>query len=178
MVLLVSGVQQSDSVFYIYIYIYRFICIFSFRFFSHLDYYKILSIILCYTVGLCWLSIFYLVGCVFGEENGNPLQCSCLENPMDRGAWWGYSPWVAKSQTQLNDSHTHTHTNTHTRCILQWVIFINKSTFESEEVFSMPRYDHTCAAQNLHLPFLRPAQQALSIALFSILGSAVKVSAS
>ena len=23
-----------------------------------------------------------------GEENGNPLQCSCLENPMDRGAWW------------------------------------------------------------------------------------------
>ena len=23
-----------------------------------------------------------------GEENGNPLQCSCLENSMDRGAWW------------------------------------------------------------------------------------------
>ena len=23
-----------------------------------------------------------------GEGNGNPLQCSCLENPMDRGAWW------------------------------------------------------------------------------------------
>ena len=28
-----------------------------------------------------------------GEGNGNPLQCSCLENPMDRGAWWGYSSW-------------------------------------------------------------------------------------
>ena len=26
-----------------------------------------------------------------GEGNGNPLQYSCLENPMDRGAWWGYS---------------------------------------------------------------------------------------
>ena len=25
--------------------------------------------------------------------HGSPLQCSCLENPMDRGAWWGYSPW-------------------------------------------------------------------------------------
>ena len=25
---------------------------------------------------------------VFGEENGNPLQCSCLENPRDWGAWW------------------------------------------------------------------------------------------
>ena len=24
----------------------------------------------------------------FGEVNGNPLQCSCLENPVDRGAWW------------------------------------------------------------------------------------------
>ena len=28
-----------------------------------------------------------------GERNGNPLQYSCLENPMDRGTWWGYSPW-------------------------------------------------------------------------------------
>ena len=28
-----------------------------------------------------------------GEGNGNPLQYSCLENPMDRGAWWGYSLW-------------------------------------------------------------------------------------
>ena len=27
-----------------------------------------------------------------GEGNGNPLQYSCLENPMDRGAWWVYSP--------------------------------------------------------------------------------------
>ena len=28
-----------------------------------------------------------------GEGNGNPLQCSCLESPMDRGTWWGYSSW-------------------------------------------------------------------------------------
>ena len=31
-----------------------------------------------------------------GEGNGNPLQYSCLENPMDRGAWQGYSPWGCK----------------------------------------------------------------------------------
>ena len=31
-----------------------------------------------------------------GEGNGNPLQYPCLENPMDRGAWWGYSPWGRK----------------------------------------------------------------------------------
>ena len=33
-----------------------------------------------------------------GEGNGNPLQYSCLENPMDRGAWWPTVHRVAKSQ--------------------------------------------------------------------------------
>ena len=36
-----------------------------------------------------------------GEGNGNPLQNSCLENPMDRGAWWAIVLGVAKSWTQL-----------------------------------------------------------------------------
>ena len=40
------------------------------------------------------------------EGNGNPLQYSCLENLMDRGAWWAAVPGVAKSQTQLS---THAH---------------------------------------------------------------------
>ena len=34
-----------------------------------------------------------------GEGNGNPLQCSCLENPRDRGAWWAAVYGVAQSQT-------------------------------------------------------------------------------
>ena len=34
-----------------------------------------------------------------GERNGNPLQYSCLGNPMDRGAWWATVHVVAKSQT-------------------------------------------------------------------------------
>ena len=34
-----------------------------------------------------------------GEENGNPLQYSCLENPMDSEAWWARVQGVAKSQT-------------------------------------------------------------------------------
>ena len=38
-----------------------------------------------------------------GEGNGNPLQCSCLENPMDGGAWWAAVHGVAKSQTRLSD---------------------------------------------------------------------------
>ena len=43
-----------------------------------------------------------------GEGNGNLLQCSCLENPMDRGAWRATVHRVTKSQTRLN-AHTHTH---------------------------------------------------------------------
>ena len=38
-----------------------------------------------------------------GEGNGNPLQYSCLENPMDRGAWWATVDGAAKSRTQLRD---------------------------------------------------------------------------
>ena len=48
-----------------------------------------------------------------GEGNGNPLQYSCLEDPMDRGAWWATVYGVAKSWTRLSDKHTHTHTHTH-----------------------------------------------------------------
>ena len=38
-----------------------------------------------------------------GEGNGNPFQYSCLEHPMDGGAWWAAVHGVAYSQTQLSD---------------------------------------------------------------------------
>ena len=38
-----------------------------------------------------------------GKGNGNPLQYSCLENPMNRGAWWAAVHRVAKSRTRLSD---------------------------------------------------------------------------
>ena len=46
-----------------------------------------------------------------GEGNGNPLQCSCLENPMDRGTWWATVHGVTKRWTWLSDwaQHTHSH---------------------------------------------------------------------
>ena len=40
-----------------------------------------------------------------GEENGYPLQCSCLENSMDRGALWATVHGVTKSQTRLSNQH-------------------------------------------------------------------------
>ena len=38
----------------------------------------------------------------YGEGNGTPLQYSCLENPMDGGAWWAAVDGVAKSRTRLS----------------------------------------------------------------------------
>ena len=39
------------------------------------------------------------------EGNGNPLQYSCLENPMDKGAWWATVHGVAKGRTRLSTQH-------------------------------------------------------------------------
>ena len=38
---------------------------------------------------------------IMGERNGNPLQCSCLENPRDGGAWWAAVYGVAQNRTRL-----------------------------------------------------------------------------
>ena len=46
------------------------------------------------------LHFHFSLSCI-GEGNGNPLQCSYLENPRDGGAWWGADYGVAQSRTQL-----------------------------------------------------------------------------
>ncbi|KAM7247071.1 hypothetical protein CapIbe_001024 [Capra ibex] len=49
--------------------------------------------------------LFYVVDIIGslspGERNGNPLQYSCLEDPMDRGAWWAIVDGATKRKTQL-----------------------------------------------------------------------------
>ena len=71
-----------------------------------------------------------------GGGNGNPLQYLCLENSMDRGAWWATIPGVTKSRTLLKQlsSHAHTlshclwtHTNSNTN--LNWVNLISQASF-------------------------------------------------
>ena len=46
------------------------------------------------------LHFHFSLSCI-GEENGNPLQCSCLETPRDRGAWWAAVSGVTQSRTRL-----------------------------------------------------------------------------
>ena len=56
-------------------------------------------------INICLVSLVDLllstVSC--GEGSGTPLQYSCLENPMDRGAWWAAVRRVAKSRTRLSN---------------------------------------------------------------------------
>ena len=56
-----------------------------------------------------------------GEGNGNPLQYSCLKNPMDEGVWWATVHGVAKSRTQLRDF---------TLYVIYVVIFLNLLTLK------------------------------------------------
>ena len=51
-------------------------------------------------IRMCMCMCVYIYN---GEGNGTPLQSSCLENPMDGGAWWAAVHGVAKSWTQLSD---------------------------------------------------------------------------
>ena len=46
------------------------------------------------------LHFHFSLSCI-GEGNGNPLQCSCLENPRDGGSWWAAVCGVAQSRTRL-----------------------------------------------------------------------------
>ena len=55
-----------------------------------------------------------------GRGYGNPLQHSCLENPMDRGAWWATVRRVAKSRIQLKQLSTHKHTAELQCCVNFW----------------------------------------------------------
>ena len=52
-------------------------------------------------VGHDWVTSLSLSLSCIGEGNGNPLQCSCLENPREGGAWWAAVYGVAQSRTRL-----------------------------------------------------------------------------
>ena len=59
-----------------------------------------------------------------GEGNGNPLQCSCLENPRDGGAWWGAIFGVAQSRTRLKRLSSSSSNFTYTCvcvCVYLWM---------------------------------------------------------
>ena len=59
-------------------------------------------VVVCVSLGNSFSFIYVHLRCPsIGEGNDNPLQCSCLENPRDRGAWWAAIYRVAQNQTRL-----------------------------------------------------------------------------
>ena len=67
------------------------------------------------------LPFHFLLSC-FGGGNGNPLQCSCLENPRDRGAWWAAVCGVAQSRTRLKRLSSSSSSSRHRVGCLQHLI--------------------------------------------------------
>ena len=79
-----------------------------------------------------------------GEGNGNPLQYSCLENPMDRGACWATVHGVTKSQTRLSD-FTHSALLTMLKPLTVWIT----TNWKILQVMGIS--DHlTCLLRNLY----------------------------
>ena len=61
----------------------------------------------------------FSLSCI-GEGNGNPLQCSCLENPRDGGAWWAAVYGVAQGQTQLKRLSSSSSSTLLNRCFVPY----------------------------------------------------------
>ena len=64
-------------------------------------------------------SAIFRLSCI-GEGNGNPLQCSCLENPRDGGAWWAAICGVAQSRPQLKWLSSSSSSSSHVLSALVW----------------------------------------------------------
>ena len=88
-----------------------------------------------------WATSLSLFTSCIGEGNGNPLQCSCLENPRDSGAWWAAVYGVAQSRTRLK-----------------------RLSSSSKEHGSLILY-HKLQAQKVAFPCFSPHQSNFSLAL-------------
>ena len=95
-------------------------------------------------VGHNWVTSLSL-SCI-GEGNGNPLQCSCLENPRDGGAWWAAIYGVAQSRTQLkwlSSSSSISHLTITIVFYLALLISILPTKLtQTRELFLKYKYDH------------------------------------
>ena len=83
-----------------------------------------------------------------GEGNGNPLQCSCLENPRDGGAWWAAIYGVSQCRTQLNQLSSSSSSNSKNKQNKQkyppcWPKMLQQIIFKSE-VEELPWWSSGC----------------------------------
>ena len=115
------------------------------------------------------LPFHFPLSCI-GEGNGNPLQCSCLENPRDGGAWWAAVCGVAQSRTrlkQLSCSSSSVYMSIpNIKTSLVPIAFISSLT---ELLGFITPLKHTPKSLE-HLRFARSRGASLSFSYFSSLG--------
>ena len=120
----------------------------------------------------------FSLSCI-GEGNGNPLQCSCLENPRDGGAWWAAVYGVAQSRTRLKRLSSSSSSNipwlvtlvkdcTVQRTLKIWVIKLGPP--RSSLHLRVLNLDHICKVTFSHKVIY---SQILVIGLWTSLGGAV-----
>ena len=74
------------------------------------------------------LHFHFSLSCI-GEGNGNPLQCSCLENPRDRGAWWAAVYGVAQSRTRLKRLSSSSSSSMYTYIHIKFLFYLHFSNY-------------------------------------------------
>ena len=99
------------------------------------------------------LHFHFSLSCI-GEGNGNPLQCSCLENPRDGGAWWAAVYGVAQSRTRLKRLSSSSRgsslvakscltlaTPQTVACQVPWSVGLSRQEYWSELPFPSPMHE-------------------------------------
>ena len=84
-----------------------------------------------------WLHFHFSLSCI-GEGNGNPLQCSCLENSRDGGAWWAAVYGVTQSQTRLKRLSSSSSINNMGKC-WWWVDQMNVTWLPGLQILSFTK---------------------------------------
>ena len=95
-------------------------------------------------VGHDWATSLSLSTFMLGEGNGNPLQYSCLENPMDGGAWWAAVHGVEKSRTRLKRLSSSSSSNV--LCELKSCLHISQALYH----FSLKNFFSIGCIHRLH----------------------------
>ena len=123
------------------------------------------------------LHFHFSLSCI-GEGNGNPLQCSCLENPRDGGAWWAAVYGVAQSRTWLKRLSSSSSNQNHYNL---WFLFLLKylqhsTTWWPDSILSVTDvcpHMSLCPVQGVGRQVMRPrlSQHLLGFRRFSFLGS-------
>ena len=102
----------------------------------------------------------------FGEGNGNPLQCSCLENLRDGGAWWAAVCGVAQSRTRLKRLSSSSHSIRVCVCVCVCVMFVFKLVFWFFQIYTgvellSTQNSLSCKSNFQGLPWLSSAQESI-----------------